>query len=96
MTWPLCNSGRPVGSQVSYSSVYALAEDHEMSRSNRITCRTLSAPGYKRLNKSVNLPEITLNGIIFAALTFPSANILTLRNQECSLLYIFFYVLIHI
>jgi len=59
--------GRPVCSQVSYSSVYALAEDREKSRSNRITCRTLTAPGCKRLNKSVNLPETTLNGITLAA-----------------------------
>lgn len=81
--------GRPVCAQVSYFSVYVLAEDREKSRSDRITCRTLTAPGRKRLNKSVNLPKTTLNGITFAALPFISANILTLRNQGYSLFQIY-------
>lgn len=82
--------GRPVCAQVSCFSVYTLTEDREKSRSDRITCRTLTAPGRKRLNKSVNLPKTTLNGITFAALIFTSANILTLRDQGYPLFQIYF------
>lgn len=49
---------------------YVRAGDREKSRSNRITCRALAAaPGREHLNKSVNLPEATLNGVTHAAPT---------------------------
>lgn len=56
-----------------------LAEDREKSRSDRITCRTLVAPGSKRLNKSVNPPKTASNEIMYAVLMFTSADILTLH-----------------
>jgi len=65
-------------------SIYTLAEDREKSRSDRITCRTLAAPGSKRLNKSVNPPKTALNEIIHTV-TFTSADILTLQGHSHSL-----------
>jgi len=58
-------------------------EDREKSRSDRITCRTLAAPGSKRLNKSVNPPKTALNEIIHTV-TFTSADILTLHSRAFS------------
>jgi len=57
----------------------------------------LAAPGSKRLNKSVNPPKTTSNGIIYAVLTFTSADILTLHSRAflVFVLNISEYILIH-